>query len=111
MGSTYLPLDWNALICFAAKGDLEAVSCLVEGQASGRADIREMTMQRKRFAPDMLGLYGDTPLHAAASNGHVDVIDYLLNASANPSAQNDMGQVSPSAMRENCSEQPSAPAH
>jgi hypothetical protein len=93
MGSTYLPLDWNALICFASKGDLEAVTCLIEGQISGRADIREMTMVRKRFPPDMLGLYGDTPLHAAAGSGHLDVVDYLLKSQADPSAQNDMGQT------------------
>ena len=42
-----IALDWNALICFAARGDLEAVTCLVEGQVSGRADIREMTIARK----------------------------------------------------------------
>jgi len=47
MGSLQMPLDWNALICFAAKGDLEAVTCLIEGQVSGRADIREMTILRK----------------------------------------------------------------
>ena len=93
MGSTYLPLDWNALICYAAKGDLEAVTCLIEGQVSGRADIREMTILRKRFPPDMLGLYGDTPLHAAASSGHLEVVDYLLKSQADPSAQNDMGQT------------------
>ena len=93
MGSTALQLDWNALICYAAKGDLEAVTCLIEGQISGRADIREMTLVRKRFPPDMVGLYGDTPLHAAANNGHVEVVDLLLKSLADPSAQNDMGQT------------------
>jgi len=41
----------------------------------------------------MIGLYGDTPLHAAANNGHVQVVDYLLNSQADPSAQNEMGQT------------------
>ena len=93
MGSTALQLECNALICYAAKGDLEAVTCLIEGQVSGRADIREMTLVRKRFPPDMVGLYGDTPLHAAANNGHVEVVDLLLKSLADPSAQNDMGQT------------------
>ena len=93
MASTAIALDWNALICFAAIGDLEAVTCLIEGQVSGRADIREMTMVRKRFPPDMVGVYGDTPLHAAANHGHVEVVDYLLKSQADPSAQNDMGQT------------------
>ena len=93
MGSTALPLDWNALICYAAKGDLEAVTCLLEGQISGRADTREMRLVRKRFPPDMVGLYGDTPLHAAASNGHVEVVDLLLRRLADPSAQNYRGQT------------------
>eukprot|EP00802_Teleaulax_amphioxeia_P007789 Tamp_07797.p1 GENE.Tamp_07797~~Tamp_07797.p1 ORF type:complete len:526 (+),score=108.29 Tamp_07797:248-1825(+) len=93
MASTAIALDWNALICFAAIGDLEAVTCLVEGQVSGRADIREMTMARKRFPPDMVGVYGDTPLHAAANHGHVEVVDFLLKSQADPSSQNDMGQT------------------
>jgi ankyrin repeat protein len=91
--SVAISLDWNALNCFAAIGDLEAVTCLIEGQVSGRADIREMTMVRKRFPPDMVGLYGDTPLHSAANHGHVEVVDYLLKSQANPSVQNDMGQT------------------
>jgi len=37
--------------------------------------------------------YGDTPLHAAANNGHVEVVDLLLKSLADPSAQNDMGQT------------------
>ena len=45
--STYYPLEWNALAAFAARGDLEAVSCLVEGTVSLRADIREMTLARR----------------------------------------------------------------
>ena len=93
MGSTALPLDWNALICYAAKGDLEAVTCLLEGQISGRADTREMRLVRKRCPPDMVGVYGDTPLHAAASNGHAEVVDLLLKSLADPSAQNCMGQT------------------
>jgi hypothetical protein len=91
--SVAISLDWNALNCFAAIGDLEAVTCLIEGQVSGRADIREMTMVRKRFPPDMVGLYGDTPLHSAANHGHLKVVNYLLKSQADPSAQNDMGQT------------------
>ena len=91
--SVAISLDWNALNCFAAIGDLEAVTCLIEGQVSGRADIREMTMVRKRFPPDMVGLYGDTPLHSAANHGQLKVVNYLLKSQADPSAQNDMGQT------------------
>ena len=93
MGSTALPLDWNALMCYAAQGDLETVTCLLEGQISGRADTREMRLVRKRFPPDMVGLYGDTPLHSTATNGHIEVVDLLLKSLADPSAQNCMGQT------------------
>ena len=93
MGSTALQLDWNAFIYYVAKGDLETVTCLIEGQISGCTDTREMRLVHKRFPPDMVGLYGDTPLHAAATNGHVEVVDLLLKSLADPSAQNYMGQT------------------
>ncbi len=32
-----------------------------------------MTLVRKRISPDSKGLYGDTSLHLAAMNGHVEV--------------------------------------
>eukprot|EP00961_Rhodomonas_salina_P059309 796829-Rhodomonas_salina.1 len=83
------PLEWNALNCFAARGDMEvslrsacspspvlsshAVRCLLECQVSSRANIREMTLVRKRIPPDSKGLYGDTSLHLSAMNGHVEV--------------------------------------
>ena len=34
---------------------------------------REMTIVRKKIPPDTKGLYGDSALHAACSNGHVEV--------------------------------------
>lgn len=65
--SPALPL----LIC--ASFLLQAVRCLLECQVSSRANIREMTLVRKRIPPDSKGLYGDTSLHLSAMNGHVEV--------------------------------------
>mmetsp|Transcript_33848 Transcript_33848/g.83163 ORF Transcript_33848/g.83163 Transcript_33848/m.83163 type:complete len:594 (+) Transcript_33848:42-1823(+) len=93
MAGVFIPLEHNALVCFAAKGDLEAVKCLVEAVSSSRADIREMTLVRKRIPPDARGMYGDTALHAACANGHLDMVSYLLEQEADPSIQNDMGQT------------------
>jgi hypothetical protein len=89
----FIPLEWNALTVFAASGDLEAVTCLLEGTISSRADLREMTIVRRRFPVDSLGLYGDTALHLAAANGHLSVVDVLLSHGADPSKQNDLGQT------------------
>jgi hypothetical protein len=88
-----IPLEWNALCCFAARGDMEAVQCLVEATVSSRADIREMTVVRKRILPDSRGLFGDTPLHVASIHGHAEIVEYLLSQRADPSAQNDLGQT------------------
>lgn len=90
---SFIPLEWNALSVFAAKGDLEAVTCLLDGTISSRADLREMTLVRRRFPADAVGLYGDTALHLAASNGHLPVVDVLLAHGADPSKQNDLGQT------------------
>lgn len=88
-----IPLGWNALCCFAARGDMEAVQCLVEATVSSRADIREMTVVRKRILPDAKGLFGDTALHLASIHGHVAIVEYLLEERADPSMQNDLGQT------------------
>mmetsp|Transcript_3755 Transcript_3755/g.5921 ORF Transcript_3755/g.5921 Transcript_3755/m.5921 type:complete len:565 (+) Transcript_3755:81-1775(+) len=90
---TTYALEWNALISFAARGDLEAVQCLSEAQVSSRADIREMTLVRKRIPPDSRGLYGDAALHAAAMHGHVQVVEYLIDQGADLSLQNDLGHT------------------
>eukprot|EP00960_Hanusia_phi_P024841 731201-Hanusia_phi.AAC.1 len=87
------PIEWNALICFSARGDMEAVECLVEGKISTRADIREMTLHRNRINPNARGLYGDTALHAAAMNGHHGVVKYLLEHNADANVQNEIGQT------------------
>ena len=46
--------------------------------------------------PNMFDLYvydGDTPLHIAAREGLVDVVDELLKAGANPNVKNILGQT------------------
>ncbi len=90
---SFIPLEWNALTVFAAKGDLEAVTCLLDGTISSRADLREMTLVRKRFPADAVGLYGDTALHLAAANGHLSIVETLLAHGADPSRQNDLGHT------------------
>ena len=88
-----LPLYWNALHVYAAQGDSEAVQCLLGGTMSTRPDIREMTLVRRRFPPDVPGHYGDTALHLAAANGHVSVVELLLEHRADHSIQNQYGQT------------------
>ena len=58
---------------------LTATRCNTLQMSATRCNALKHTATQ-RFPPDMVGLYGDTPLHAAASNGHAEIVDYLLNS-------------------------------
>ena len=50
---------------------------------------REMTIVRKKIPPDTKGLYGDSALHAACSNGHVEVGQHCAHHTRGQEAASD----------------------
>ncbi|KAI8870613.1 ankyrin, partial [Ramicandelaber brevisporus] len=60
----------------ASDGDLERVKHLVEVEG---------------IAPDAGDSFGYTPVHAAASHGHPELLDYLLKKGANPNVPDNDG--------------------
>ena len=64
----------DQVIAYAADGNLSALQPLIESNS----DLLKVR-----------GARGGTPLHFAASNGHKDVVEFLLQKGANPLAQDD----------------------
>ncbi len=65
-------------IAYAAQGDLSRLKAVVDADPS---------------VVEARGESGRTPLHFAAANGQVKVVDFLLEQGANPEATDDNGQT------------------
>ena len=52
----------------------------------GFTDVVEILTKRENFSPMVEALLGETPMHFAALNGHLDVLKILVDLTDNPLA-------------------------
>ena len=64
-------------------------SALFAALSKGNSEI--VTLLANNTKPDLETNKGDTALHCASSNGHLEVVQQLLQANANPNLQNKWG--------------------
>jgi ankyrin repeat protein len=74
--------------------DEKGKTALIHAAEKGRTDIAKLLLDRGAIINAQDKIFGGTPLHWGAFNGHADTIKLLLNAGADPKAVNFKGQTS-----------------